>query len=266
MKQTKSDVFFYQSSLTVLVANILSGSFYSFYWFYKQWKTTYLIEGKKKPHPFIAAVFSEFTAFVLFKKVWSVAPPKTVKNKYLYLVPAIVLLASALADLVLSIAFYSNTTCILLLALGFVVLNSLQYAWVQHVINSGAPKTSLVPKKLHLNSPEIVFLVVGFSLVISNVPVVLFLPSADTITQRTEQFQKTTNVLNVRYRALDDQYVGCSNNLNERFKTLDNTNQAAIDTYNKDRDSCLSIAKDRDAIGAEVNRLSVQLIQSLFQK
>ncbi|HEY8886504.1 MAG TPA: hypothetical protein VIM31_03340 [Candidatus Microsaccharimonas sp.] len=265
MKQAKSDAFFYQSALTVLTASILSGNFYLFYWFYKQWKTVGLSEGKK-PRPFIATIFSEFTAFVLFKKIWQAAPLKTVKNKQVYLVPAILSLVLTIVVTVVSILFIKDTYVSVLLSFGAVVVNAALYSWVQRIINATAPKNTFASKKLHLNSPEIIFLVVGFVVFFSNVPALLFLPSPDTIMRRTDDFQKTTGILGEKYKVLDTAYSQCARDIDARYKVLDTANEVAVDTYNKDLGSCQDVLKQRDGIGAQINQLSAQLIKSLFEK
>jgi hypothetical protein len=265
MKQPKLDAFFYQSPLTVLAASILSGSFYSFYWFYKQWKTVGLREGKK-PRAFLATLFSEFTSFILFKKVWHAAPLKSVKNRQFYLVPAVAGLVVYIAVTITTILFLHQPVVSILFSLGGIILKSVIFSWVQKIINTTAPKNVRIPKKLHLNSSEIVFLVIGFMYFFANIPVLLFLPSNDTMMRRIDDFQKTTDVLNQQYTILDGSFMKCSTDLDARHAVLDTNNEAAVAVFNKDANACQDIHKQRDEVGGRVLKLSDQLIRSLLEK
>jgi|GEM_PF-6229505 len=265
MKQLKQSPFFYQSAITVLIANIFSANTYSFYWFYKQWKTVGLHEGVKT-HPIIAAIFSEFTGFVLFKKIWRAAPSSKVKNRHLYLIPAILFLLVATIVLILSFVFLDQPLTVLAFSFGAILINSVLYAWVQQVINTTAPKEAESIHKLQLTPPEIVFFVIGFIGFFSNIPALLLLPSSDTIMQRTENFQKTTDLLQVRYDKLDAEFTKCNDMLRTRYEMLDTTSQVAVDAYNKDIEPCQEIMKERDAVGNKMLSLSAQFFRGLFIK
>ena len=215
----------------MIILGILTLSTYGIYWAYKNWKA---VEAnlnaentgkKKRVHPILSSIFFPLTSHELFVRVRESTQQLGIDSR----VPAG---GTAWAVFILNLTAFS-----------FVPLAIFQ----KHMnrVKLAAFGTAEIRKGTSLG--EVIFVIIA---ILSLVARANGYTNNSTTTISTEaQSQRTLS------QTLLQQYNECSSSLEARRATVDTTDQAAIDSFNVDRQACEDTRIKQNAAVDEYNRL-----------
>jgi len=252
---SKEPVFFQTSAKKAGILMFFTLGLYSLYWFYKHWIMIRVSTGEKVT-PILRAIFQIFFVFSLFGRIEIQASQKGYAGFKNDGVLATLYIALVIADRGtdrIPLNSVPESTAYLVASLAV----SAAIAWIIYSAQKAANYSNAKTLGEKYNFPSMQF----GEVIISLIGVLLFcvftlsmsyLILLGNFPRGTEE-EITSQLQTVNLYT--SQYEECSDDLNSRFGVLDNSDQAAVESYNSDYDKCEEIRLEQNTAVDRYNYL-----------
>ena len=235
----------------VFLLTFFTAAFYSFYWFYKMFKMV----GDKRP--IVKTVFAIIFAFELFPKIYKDAGKQDHPVAMLY---AAILLAASVSSSIVSFTVKDEL---------WTALNLVIITLVVSLILSLVQKTALVSagtlKKSKFSKPELAWIIAGaLCFMLIAVDVIFFAPQ-HVIDARYAEIDKRYYTAEKVQAELYNKNEECVGERNRELRVLDQSDQNAVDTYNKAVDSCDRIREEYQRALDEYARIGSEYFPAILR-
>jgi hypothetical protein len=219
----------------LFVLTLVSGGLYTAYWLYKNWKAIKVAD-ESNIRPFWRMFFAIIWVYPLFKRILISAQGQGYSKSYS---PALLVAFYILVGTLYGVfTLLASSWPLLLAVFAYVVVTTLPLLIVQAAANFNNEKLGFVTASVRQTTAnERAIIVIGFILTISSAVVLFMTPSLPETMRQIEGWGR----LKAESDALLAQYDECADALNTRHKTLDTSDQVAVDAYNADVDACEDI-------------------------
>lgn len=247
-KQKSTETYFYRPIVFVIIFNILTLGFYNLYWFYRQWDSISKNTGVNK-HAVWAAIFSTFTFYNLLRHIAKLSDKKITKPDQIVMAASYITIIIAEGIIVATMVPSPMSVLTFFLLSGFI---SLFYARMEMIVNKYVASNKIkVSKKVR--PAEVVIIVIG--MLVAGVDATLYSVPNYGIPVLNAQDKTRAQELLKKSQDLSTKYTLCSDENIKVYKALDNTDAAAVDTYNKSYTDCEAVRVEQNKAVDDYHKL-----------